>query len=272
MDGNVEALLAGLGLGLGLVKAEVAELPGGLVSQVWSVRARDGRDLVLRTTSRGTASYEAEHHLLARLRSVGAPVPAPVVGSWEVGGWSGPSASVTTRVPGKPLSPADYQGAALSLAQMILLLQAVPVAGLRDRAARFGPGAWPWGPPPADLPVPEALAVEARILLAGEPVVVHGDLHDGNLLWDGTRLHVIDFGDAFAGVPAWELGSLAYFLGDGLAQQVARHQGTTVEPLATLAFALHRLVVSDDDTQETAHAHSVIAGVLAQPTGQRRRR
>jgi aminoglycoside phosphotransferase (APT) family kinase protein len=43
----------------------------------------------------------------------------------------------------------------------------------------------------------------------GPPVWVHGDLHPANVVGsDGTISGIIDFGDMFAGDPAWELAAM----------------------------------------------------------------
>ncbi|MFE3442688.1 aminoglycoside phosphotransferase family protein [Nocardia sp. NPDC059180] len=65
--------------------------------------------------------------------------------------------------------------------------------------------------------VPDALADEVRAVWddavaapawEGPPVWVHGDLHPANVVVsDGTVSGVVDFGDMFAGDPAWDLAA-----------------------------------------------------------------
>ncbi|MEV4222348.1 aminoglycoside phosphotransferase family protein [Nonomuraea sp. NPDC049725] len=53
---------------------------------------------------------------------------------------------------------------------------------------------------------------------AGPPVWVHGDLHPANVVvTDGTLSGVIDFGDLFAGDPAWDLAAAWVLLPSGAA-------------------------------------------------------
>lgn len=58
----------------------------------------------------------------------------------------------------------------------------------------------------------------------GPPVWVHGDLHPANVVVsDGTISGIIDFGDLFAGDPAWDLAAAWVLLPAGT---VARFFGT----------------------------------------------
>lgn len=60
-------------------------------------------------------------------------------------------------------------------------------------------------------------AVAARTW-QGPPVWVHGDLHPANVLVsDGTLAGVVDFGDMFAGDPAWDLAAAWVLLPAGTA-------------------------------------------------------
>ncbi|WCN05474.1 aminoglycoside phosphotransferase family protein [Streptomyces sp. M92] len=53
---------------------------------------------------------------------------------------------------------------------------------------------------------------------AGPPVWVHGDLHPANVVVsDGTLSGVVDFGDLFAGDPAWDLAAAWVVLPEGAA-------------------------------------------------------
>src|SRR5690349_16738414 len=52
----------------------------------------------------------------------------------------------------------------------------------------------------------------------GPPVWVHGDLHPANVVVsDGTLSGIVDFGDMFAGDPAWDLAAAWVVLPAGLA-------------------------------------------------------
>jgi aminoglycoside phosphotransferase (APT) family kinase protein len=55
---------------------------------------------------------------------------------------------------------------------------------------------------------------------AGPPVWVHGDLHPANVVVsDGTLSGVVDFGDVFAGDPAWDLAAAWVLLPAGMASR-----------------------------------------------------
>jgi aminoglycoside phosphotransferase (APT) family kinase protein len=63
--------------------------------------------------------------------------------------------------------------------------------------------------------------------------VVHSDLHAGQLpLVEGRLAALLDFGDAVAGPPAWDIGSFAYFHGWALTAHVldAYTQDATKRP------------------------------------------
>lgn len=54
----------------------------------------------------------------------------------------------------------------------------------------------------------------------GPPVWVHGDLHPANVVVsDGTLSGVVDFGDMFAGDPAWDLAAAWVLLPEGTASR-----------------------------------------------------
>nr|WP_244205126.1 phosphotransferase [Streptomyces bobili] len=62
-------------------------------------------------------------------------------------------------------------------------------------------------------------AVAARAW-QGPPVWVHGDLHPANVVVsDGTLSGIVDFGDLFAGDPAWDLGAAWVLLPAGTASR-----------------------------------------------------
>ncbi|NKY51403.1 aminoglycoside phosphotransferase family protein [Nocardia vermiculata] len=75
--------------------------------------------------------------------------------------------------------------------------------------------------------VPDALADEVRAVWddavaapewQGPPLWVHGDLHPANVVVaDGTLSGIVDFGDMFAGDPAWDLAAAWVLLPAGAA-------------------------------------------------------
>ena len=265
---------------LGLSVTELATIGEGLASDAWSVLDGDRR-LVLRVSNdvEMAATYPMEHALMAGLVAAGARVPSPVAGDRDVQGWDGPAFSVTTWVPGSPLRAGLRVAAAPQIAAFVRVLQAIPVEGFgaltvvdgRLRAARDDREAgilawatrpfWPLGsvgleahPPLAsrpDLPrriEPHAPVVRAA-LLGGPAVILHSDLHEENLLEADGLVHVIDFGEALVGPAAWEIASIAYFLGwevadatlDALIEDTAERERWRADAAAVgLAFGVYR--------------------------------
>ncbi|MGW7590531.1 aminoglycoside phosphotransferase family protein [Streptomyces rubiginosohelvolus] len=203
-----------------LAELAVREVEGGWDNQQW----RLGDELAVRMprTERAPALQRKEcrwlPHLAPRLPL---PVPRPV----RVGE---PSArfpqrwTVMTWVPGEPLdrtsiSRGDH--AADTLADFLRALHVAAPAeapGVVDRGAH--PGTYTEGFDHFFRSVDvggradEVRAVWDEAVAApaweGPPVWVHGDLHPANVVVSaGTLSGVIDFGDLFAGDPAWDLAA-----------------------------------------------------------------
>lgn len=77
-----------------------------------------------------------------------------------------------------------------------------------------------------------AQALQDAAFAADTPIVLHADLHGGNLKWHQGRLSVFDFDDAGRGVPALDLAIAAYYLRDDAALEGALWDGyaTVAEP------------------------------------------
>lgn len=176
---------------------------------------------------------------------------------------------VTTWVPGEPAdrAPATRTTAADGLAAFLTALhQPAPddaPAG-RDRGGRLADGAGHFGrqldtatargwiaDPDAVRAVWEDAAAAPD--WAGPPLWLHGDLHPANVLTaDGALCGVIDFGDLFAGDPAWDLAAAWILLPD---DAVARFHDVYAPDAATArrarGFAVGRalacLSVGKDD-------------------------
>ncbi|WP_435240146.1 aminoglycoside phosphotransferase family protein [Streptomyces sp. YPW6] len=250
-----------------LAELPVREVAGGWDNQQW----RLGDELAVRMprTERAPELQRKEcrwlPHLAPRLPI---PVPRPV----RVGK---PSArfpkrwTVMTWVPGEPLdrtsiSRADH--AADTLADFLRALHVAAPAeapGVVDRGAH--PGAYTEGFDRLIRSV--ALGVRADEVRAdevradgmradevravwddavaapaweGPPVWVHGDLHPANVVVSGGTLSgVIDFGDLFAGDPAWDLAAAWVVLPEGAAAQFfdayAHADGATIRRARGLA-------------------------------------
>lgn len=235
-----------------LAELAVREVVGGWDNQQW----RLGDELAVRMprTERGPELQRKEcrwlPHLAPRLPL---PVPRPV----RVGE---PSArfpkrwTIMTWVPGDPLdrtsiSRGDH--AADTLADFLRALHAAAPAdapGVVDRGAH--PGAYTEGfdhllrSVALDGRGDGARAVWDDAVAApaweGPPVLVHGDLHPANVVVsDRTLSGVIDFGDLFAGDPAWDPAAAWVVLPRGGAARFfdayARADGATIRRARGLA-------------------------------------
>lgn len=114
----------------------------------------------------------------------------------------------------------------------------------------------------------EPLAPRVLEALVDRPtVLVHADLHDENLLVDGSAVHVIDLGETFLGPVAWDLAAIGYFLGWRIADQVTdallarsdahaglRRADVDLVALAVGAYrwALDRALGADEDESDAA--------------------
>jgi len=52
----------------------------------------------------------------------------------------------------------------------------------------------------------------AQLYVGVEPIVIHADLHGGNVLWNEDSLSVIDFDDCGLGLPIQDLATAMYYL------------------------------------------------------------
>jgi aminoglycoside phosphotransferase (APT) family kinase protein len=219
------------------------------------------------------STYEQEHAIMAELAARGGPVPAPVMGSWEVAGWSGAPWSLTTYAPGVSLQPGSRSWAAPLVGAFVGRLRAIPVTGFGPigegggtltglaaepiagvRAWMDGDPFWPFdGTRLADHPalfgrpdLARALETQAGMIeeaaRAGPVTLIHADIHEENILEDGRRMTFIDFGEAFIGARDWEHATLAYFMGWDFADRAIGALGSDPGRSAALglSFGVHR--------------------------------
>ncbi|MFL6176659.1 MAG: phosphotransferase enzyme family protein [Ornithinibacter sp.] len=202
----------------------------------------DGRRLALRvnTNSQSTPAHIAAQqswlHALATETDVLVPDPvAAPGGGWHVAVecpiWGGPlNATVASWLDGDDVGRCDAEQAQVLGRTM---------AALHDHAEGFSlpPGAHltvfdePLCHDPNRLegtvPMPrehaevvgDSLALCRRrfdeVYAGRRPIVLHGDLHGGNLKWHAGRLGVFDLDDAGFGVPALDLAISTFYLRDG---------------------------------------------------------
>jgi aminoglycoside phosphotransferase (APT) family kinase protein len=142
--------------------------------------------------------------------------------------------TVMTWVPGEPLDHASISRGAHAADTLAVFLQALHV-----RAPAEAPIATDRGAHPRDCTAgfenfvqavaPAGIVAEIRAVWddavaapawPGPPVWVHGDLHPANVVVsDGTLAGIVDFGDLFAGDPAWDLAAAWVLLPAGMASR-----------------------------------------------------
>lgn len=198
----------------------IREVAGGWGNQMW----RLGDELAVRMQRMDpTPDVQLkERRWLPALRPhLPLPVPTPVR-------FGEPSErfpkhwTVMTWVPGEPLDHATISRGAHAADTLAAFLRALhvpapaeaPIAtdrGAHPRDCTDGFEAFCRAVAPADLAA-DVRAVWDDAVAAGvwegPPVWVHGDLHPANVVVsDGTLSGIVDFGDLFAGDPAWDLAA-----------------------------------------------------------------
>ncbi|MFF5970045.1 aminoglycoside phosphotransferase family protein [Streptomyces sp. NPDC012769] len=215
-----------------LAELNIREVAGGWDNQQW----RLGDELAVRMprTERAPQLQRKERRWLPVLAPrLPLPVPNPV----RIGE---PSArfpkpwTVMTWVPGEPLDHTSISRGDHAADTLAGFLEALHVEAPAD-----APISEDRGDHPAKCTdgfdhffhavVPDDLADDVRAVWAdavaapeweGPPLWVHGDLHPANVVVsDGTLSGVIDFGDMFAGDPAWDLAAAWVILPAGAASR-----------------------------------------------------
>ncbi|MEV8026704.1 MULTISPECIES: aminoglycoside phosphotransferase family protein [Cellulosimicrobium] len=139
--------------------------------------------------------------------------------------------TVMTWVPGEPLDHATITRGEHAADALAGFLRALHVAAPADAPSSADRGAHPRdvtdgfegflrAVAPADSAAVRSVWADAVAAPAweGPPVWVHGDLHPANVVVAaGTLAGVVDFGDLFAGDPAWDLAAAWVLLPAGLA-------------------------------------------------------
>ncbi|HEX2857506.1 MAG TPA: phosphotransferase [Propionibacteriaceae bacterium] len=218
----------------------IREVPGGWDNLQW----RLGDDLVVRMprTERAPALQRKECRWLPVLAPrLPLPVPLPVrlgrPSAYFPGPWT-----IMTWVPGEPLDRATIdrpEDAADRLAAFLAALhQPAPPGAPPSSDGRLHPRACTEGFDHFFQAVaPSELAGEIRAIWddavaapdwEGPALWVHGDLHPANVVVSGGTLGgVIDFGDLFAGDPAWDLAAAWVILPAGLTARFFAAYGPT---------------------------------------------
>jgi len=206
---------------LGCPVDRVERVPGGLVNTIYRVETR-GETLTLRLFSRGQAACAIERALLTRLAG---SIPVPELLR------AGPSFVVTRWVEGMTLNEfrrASAPDALLALAGHLGALAARVASfdasglenGRTDSAAFIAGACRQLERGPARERLGSGLADSLVALYAGFEIpaaetLAHGDFGGRNILIspEGRIAAVIDWEDAFAGSPLWDVGSLFRYAG-----------------------------------------------------------
>ncbi|WP_274034324.1 aminoglycoside phosphotransferase family protein [Streptomyces sp. MMBL 11-1] len=230
----------------------VREVTGGWDNQQW----RLGGELAVRMprTERAPELQRKERRWLPVLAPrLPLPVPNPVRTGEPSVRFPKPW-TIMTWVPGEPLDRTSISRGDHAAGALADFLRALHVAAPADAPAGSDRGGHPGLHTEGfdhffHAVVPEGVADEVRAVWEdavaapgweGPPVWVHGDLHPANVVVsDGTLSGVIDFGDLFAGDPAWDLAAAWVVLPGGAASRFfdayERADGATIRRARGLA-------------------------------------
>ncbi|MEU4176220.1 aminoglycoside phosphotransferase family protein [Streptomyces sp. NPDC026589] len=215
-----------------LARLAVREVEGGWDNQQW----RLGDELAVRMprTERAPDLQLKERRWLPVLAPrLPLPVPNPVRAGEPSVRFPKPW-TVMTWVPGEPLDRTSISRGDHAAGALADFLRALHVEAPVDAPAGSDRGGHPRAHTEGfdhffHAVVPDGIADEVRAVWddavaapewEGPPVWVHGDLHPANVVVsDGTLSGVIDFGDLFAGDPAWDLAAAWVVLPAGAASR-----------------------------------------------------
>ncbi|HEV2703651.1 MAG TPA: phosphotransferase [Steroidobacteraceae bacterium] len=204
-----------------------ARLFGEVLSQKGAVDGLSGATVRAVTTTQGTYSlriYHGDRALwrrslgLQRLAADSGIAPPILHVDREA------QAIVSQQIAGVPFSvvvsqPSSYEAALRSLAGILARLHSLPVPDLQDtQALEFAEGTWASQFQRAGFPVwarplsNRLTRARESIALDGRRVLTHGDLNPTNVLWDGTRVWLVDWDGAGLGHPYLDVASAADFL------------------------------------------------------------
>jgi Ser/Thr protein kinase RdoA (MazF antagonist) len=231
----------------GISASSIRLLSTGAQSEVWLVEAGSQRHTLRIDVSRvgETSSYESEFAIRGLLADLGGQVARPLFTNRDVAAFVDRAWSVDEYVEGRPAGREEITPAICrELGELLARLHNLPVEGFgllqnhRDRLVGSVTSPkdgflsrldrpWPFtGQPIQQHPIAAAApdlverleSLEPELLELARPdqtsVPLHTDLHHGQiLLYDGRLAALLDFGDATAGPPAWDVASFAYFHG-----------------------------------------------------------
>ncbi|MFK8025005.1 MAG: aminoglycoside phosphotransferase family protein [Ilumatobacter sp.] len=284
------AAFAVFGTRRGEMSGDPVVLAAGMSSVAWSA-AVGGAEFVVRVPlgdgRRPMPEYTREAALLASLAERGVPVSVPIVVNVE-----GIECSIASRIVGRQVEPHDW-GARLieQFAQALDAVHSMPpdLSVEADVIRRFHLARiWPFdGTSLDDHPVstvwpaaPAQLALlrdDLERAARGSLTVVHTDLHPQHVLVDddGGLAGLLDFGDAFAGVAAWDHACLRYYHGAELQRRVVDAQRSNLAPtdrripsdrdvdLLSVAWGLYKLAKTPDRSDVVSRVERLFAEAVS---------
>lgn len=194
----------------------VREVAGGWGNQMW----RLGDELAVRMQRMDpTPELQLKERLWLPVLAPRLPLPVPTPVRFGEPSERFPKHwTVMTWVPGEPLDHGSISRGAHAADTLAGFLRALHVEAPADAPIATDRGAHPRNC--TDGFENSLRAVVAADAWEGPPVWVHGDLHPANVVVsDGTLAGIVDFGDMFAGDPAWELAAAWVLLPAGTASR-----------------------------------------------------
>ena len=230
----------------------VRRLGGGLATDTFAFDLVDAteRPLVVKRYREGDEIAPLEWECLHFAQRVAVPRPEPVAYDAD-GDWFGLPAVVMTRLPGRAyVTPTDLDDWLRQLAGAL--------AAVHDTDPSGAVGAILTDP---DIEAPELLRPSRRSVLVERclraidehlpsatwpPVVTHGDLHPGNVIWTGNTLSgVVDWSGTVLGARWYEVAycraDVALLLGVKAADRLTHHY-VTITGRAPVDLALFDLI------------------------------
>ncbi|MGX1810990.1 aminoglycoside phosphotransferase family protein [Nocardia sp. NPDC055321] len=219
-----------------LADLAIREVPGGWGNQMW----RLGDELAVRMQRMDlTPDRQLEERRWLPVLAPRLPLPVPIpVRFGEPCARFPKHWTVMTWVPGRPLDHTTISRGTHTADTLARFLQALHVPAAPDAPAGRDRRGHPRDCTDSFENLVRAVAPDlvaahslrrvwseavAAPAWAGPPLWVHGDLHPANVVVsDGTLSGIIDFGDMFAGDPAWDLAAAWVLLPAGFAERFFR--------------------------------------------------
>ena len=106
----------------------------------------------------------------------------------------------------------------------------------------------------------KVIGTHIKSLYAGAtPIVIHADLHGGNVLWNVDLLSVLDFDDAGIGLPVQDLATAIYYLDTPEQDEALREGYAAIAPLPEMTerdlevFLIQRRIILLNYLYETSN-------------------